>query len=84
MNSLIALHEFEADEYRNCVRSLSDEDLVKEGKKLRFPCGDVVTAIPSVFRMQSRICREEYWRRHLKLLDFLLAGGAECGIDEPA
>ena len=66
MNSSIALQGFDEDEYRNRVRLLSDEDLIKEGKKLRSLCGDVVTAIPSVFDMQLKICREEYRRRHPK------------------
>jgi len=67
MSSPIALRQFDEDEYRNRVRTLSDEDLVKEGKKLRSLVGRVVSAgPPCVFDIELRICREEYRRRHSK------------------
>jgi hypothetical protein len=34
MNSPIALRGFDEDEYRNRIRSLSDDDLIKEGKEI--------------------------------------------------
>jgi len=46
MNSPIALRPFDEDEYRERVRSLSDDDLVKEKKQLRSLCGGVVSAGP--------------------------------------
>jgi hypothetical protein len=65
MSSPIALRQFDEDEYRNRVRTLSDEDLVKEGKMLRSLVGNVVSAgPPCVFDIELRICREEYRRRH--------------------
>jgi hypothetical protein len=83
-NKGIALHEFDANEYRKFVRTLSDEELVKAGKRLRVLCGDVVTAIPSVFRMQLRIYREEYRRGIQEIGDprQLLVGlsGSPCYI----
>jgi len=36
MNSPVALHEFDEDEYRNRVRTLSDDDLVREGEEASF------------------------------------------------
>ena len=68
MNSPIALREFDEEEYRKRVRSLSDADLVKEEKKLRGLVGNVVSAgPPCVFDVELRICREEYRRRHPKI-----------------
>jgi len=67
MSSPIAFREFDELEYRNHVRTLSDEDLVKEGTKLRSLVGNVVSAgPPCVFDIELRICREEYRRRHPK------------------
>jgi len=60
MNSPIALRQFDEDEYRNHVRTLPGDELVKEGKKLRGLVGNVVSAgPPCVFDQQLRICREE-------------------------
>jgi hypothetical protein len=67
VHSPIALRPFNEDEYRDCVRSLSDDDLIKEGRQLRSLCGGVVSAgPPCVFDIELRICREEYRRRHPK------------------
>lgn len=55
MNNPVALREFDKEEYRKPVRSLSDADLVKGGKKLRRPVGNVVSAgPPCVFDFQLR------------------------------
>ena len=48
----IAFQEFDAQKYREFVRTLSDEALIKEG---------------SAFDEQLKICREEYRRRHPKI-----------------
>jgi len=66
MSSPIGFHEFSEDDYLKFIRTLSDEELVKAGKRLRILCGDVVTPNPSTFDRQLRICREEYRRRHPK------------------
>jgi hypothetical protein len=66
MSSPIAFREFSEDDYRKFIQTLSDEELVKAGKRLRILCGDVVTATPSTFERQLKICREEYLRRHPK------------------
>jgi len=62
--SPIALQEFDAQKYREFVRALSDEALIKEGKKLRWLSGDgkIVSTTPSAFDAQLKICRAE-WRR---------------------
>jgi hypothetical protein len=64
MSSPIGFREFSEDDYRKFIRTLSDEELIKAGKRLRILCGDVVTANPSTFDKQLKICREEYRRRH--------------------
>jgi hypothetical protein len=66
MSSSIGFREFSEDEYRKFIRTLSDEELVKAGKRLRILCGDVVTPTPSAFDIQLKICREEYRQRHPK------------------
>jgi hypothetical protein len=66
MSSAIGFREFNEDEYRKFVKTLSDEELIKAGKQLRILCDDVVTPIPSGFDKQLKICREEYRRRHPK------------------
>ena len=66
MFSEIGFREFNEDEYRKFVKTLSDEELIKAGKRLRILCGEVVTPIPSGFDKQLKICREEYRRRHPK------------------
>ena len=66
MSSAIAFREFNEDEYRRFVRTLSDEELIKAGRRLRTLCGDVVLITPSAFQRQLKICREEYRRRHPK------------------
>jgi len=66
--SPIALQEFDAQKYREFVRTLSDEALIKEGKQLRRLSSDgkIVSTMPSAFDAQLKICREEYRRRHPK------------------
>ena len=68
MLSPIVLQEFDDQKYCEFVRTLSDEALISEGKKLRRLSGDgkIVSATPCVFDEQLKICREEYRRRHLK------------------
>jgi hypothetical protein len=66
MSSPIGFREFSEDDYRKFIRTLSDEELIKAGKRLRILCGDVVTENPSTFDRQLKICREEYRRRHPK------------------
>ena len=68
MFSPIALQEFDAQKYREFVQTLSDEALIREGKKLRWLSGDgkIVSTTPSAFAEQLKICREEYRRRHPK------------------
>jgi hypothetical protein len=64
MSRPIALRKFSEDEHRKFVQTLSDEELIKAGKRLRSLCGDVVLTTPSAFQRQLKICREEYRRRH--------------------
>ena len=61
----IAFREFSEDEYRKFVQTLSDEELVKAGKRLRFLSGNgkIVTTMLCAFYEQLKICREEYRRR---------------------
>jgi hypothetical protein len=66
MSSSIGFREFSEDDYRRFIRTLSDEELIKAGKRLRVLCGDVVNTIPCAFDRQLKICREEYRRRHPK------------------
>jgi len=40
MSSRIAFREFNADEYRKFMRTLSDEELIKAGKRLRMAALD--------------------------------------------
>ena len=63
MSDPIGLREFNEAAYRKFIRTLSDEELIKAGKRLRILCGDVVTPNPSTFDRQHKICREEYRRR---------------------
>jgi hypothetical protein len=53
--SPIAFQEFDAQKYREFVRTLSDDALLKEGKKMRWISGDgkIVSTTPSVFVMRS-------------------------------
>jgi hypothetical protein len=60
MSSPIALQAFDERKYREFLRTLSDEELIKAGKRLRVLCGDVVTTTPCVFDQELKICREEY------------------------
>ena len=66
MYSPIAFREFDPDEYRRFVQTLSDNELVKAGKRLRFLSGNgkIVTTMPCAFYEQLKICREEYRRRY--------------------
>jgi hypothetical protein len=66
MSSPIGFREFSEDDYRKFIRTLSDDELIKEGRRLRVLSGDVVTPMPSAFDQQLKICREEYRRRHPK------------------
>jgi hypothetical protein len=63
-----ALQEFDAQKYREFLRTLSDEALIEEGKQVRWLSGDgkIVTTMPSAFDEQLEICREEWRRRHPK------------------
>jgi hypothetical protein len=60
MSSPIGFREFSEDDYRKFIRTLSDEELIKAGKRLRILCGDVVTPTQSAFDRQLKMCREEY------------------------
>jgi hypothetical protein len=64
--SPIALQEFDAQKYREFVRTLSDEALIREGKQVRWLSGDgkIVSTTPSAFDEQLKICREEWRKRH--------------------
>jgi hypothetical protein len=64
----IAFQEIDAQKYHEFVRTLSDEALIREGKKLRWLSGDgkIVSTMPSAFDEQLKICREEYRRRYKK------------------
>jgi hypothetical protein len=66
--SPIAFQDFDVQKYRDFVHTLSDEALIKEGKKMRWLSrdGKIVTTKPSTFAEQLKICREEYRRRHPK------------------
>jgi hypothetical protein len=66
--SPIPLQEFDEQKYRDFVRTLSDEVLIKEGKKMRWLSGDwkIVTTTPSTFAEQLKICRAEWRRRYPK------------------
>jgi hypothetical protein len=68
VNSPIAMRQFDEDEYRSRVRAMSDQDLIAEGKNLRWLSGDgkIVSTMPCAFYEQLKICREEYRRRHPK------------------
>jgi hypothetical protein len=46
MSSPLGFHEFNEDEYRKFIRTLSDEELINAGKRLRILCSDVVTPTP--------------------------------------
>jgi hypothetical protein len=46
MSSPIGFHEFSEDDYRKFIRTLSDEELIRAGKRLRILCGDVVISTP--------------------------------------
>jgi len=50
MSSPIGFREFSEDDYRKFIRTLSDEELIKAGKRLRILCGDVVTPNLSTIR----------------------------------
>jgi hypothetical protein len=43
MSSPIGFQEFREDDYRKFIGTLSDEELIKAGKRLRILCGDVIT-----------------------------------------
>jgi hypothetical protein len=56
LHSPIALQEFDEQKYRNFVRTLSDEALIKEGKQVRWLSGDgkIVSTMPSAFGFAGR------------------------------
>jgi hypothetical protein len=60
----IAFRDSDLSEYRKSIQSMSDEELIKEGKTMRWLSGDgkIVTTMPSAFDEQLKVCREE-WRR---------------------
>jgi hypothetical protein len=66
--SPIGFQEFDAQKYREFVRTLSDEALIREGKQLRRLSGDgkIVSTTVSVFDQKLGICRVEWRRRHPK------------------
>jgi hypothetical protein len=66
--SPIAFQQFDTQKYREFVRTLSDEALIREGKQMRWLSGNgkIVSTIPSAFDEQLKICREEYRCRHPK------------------
>ena len=66
MFSPIAFQEFDAQKYREVVRTLSDEALIKEGKQVRWLSGDgkIVSMMPSAFDEQLKTRKEQYRRRH--------------------
>jgi hypothetical protein len=66
MSSPIGFREFSEEDYRTFIRTLSDDEPIEAGKRLRILCGDVVTPMPSTFGRQLKICRDEYRRRHPK------------------
>ena len=70
MNSPIAFRQFDEAEYRDRVRSLTDEELISEGETMRRLSGDgkIVSTTTSVFDQKLMICREEYRRRYPKSL----------------
>jgi hypothetical protein len=65
----IAIASFNLEEYRQYFQALSDDDVIKESKKLRWLSGDgrIVSTIACAFYEQLKICREEDRRRHPKL-----------------
>jgi len=68
LHSPIAFQDFDAQKYREFVHTLSDEVLIREGKKLRWLPGDgkIVATTPSAFDAQLKICRAELRSRHPK------------------
>ena len=64
MFSPIAFQKFDAQKYREFVRTLSDEALIREGKQMRWLSGDgkIVSTMPCAFYEQLKFCGEE-WRR---------------------
>jgi len=55
--SPIAFQEFDVQKYREFVRTLSDEALIKEGKQVRWLSGEgkIVSPMPSAFDEQLKI-----------------------------
>jgi len=55
--SPIDFQEFDVQKYREFVRTLSDEALIKEGKQVRWLSGDgkIVSPMPSAFDEQLKI-----------------------------
>jgi hypothetical protein len=68
LRSPIAFQPLAAQKYREFVRKLSDEALIREGKQLRRLSGDgkIVSTMPCAFYEQLKICRADWRRRHPK------------------
>ena len=52
----VAVRRFDLDESRKSVQAMSDEDLIKEGKKMRWLSGDrkIVSTMPCAFYEQLK------------------------------
>ena len=57
MSSPIAFREFSEDDYRKFIQTLSDEKLIKAGKRLRVLSGNgkTVTTMPCAFYERMKI-----------------------------
>jgi hypothetical protein len=73
----IAIGSFNLDEYRKSVQALSDEQLLSEGKLIRWLSGDgkIISTRPSTFDEQLRVCREELTKTASKIADEIEAQG---------
>jgi hypothetical protein len=63
VHSPIGLQEFDAQKYREFVRTLSDEALIREGKQMRRLYGDgkivSTTRAPSISSLKSAVLSGE-------------------------
>ena len=73
MSSPIAFREFSEDEYRRFVQTLSDEELIKAGKRLRRLCGDIVLTTRSGFQKRLKYAAKNIGAGIRK------ASGLSCG-----
>jgi hypothetical protein len=65
----VGFRKFEVEKERDRLRKLSDEELVREGKALRFFCApnqNFGQPPREVFVIGLRLCKEEWRRRHPK------------------